>query len=166
MTDDDRKSEFDLTFSAVKVVTSPSDHYLEADWQTIAMAPLWVFELVAAADHNVDEKERAAFAAMLDRPPPGIFAAFVFAHVRRHRDTLVAARASDAREPLAAIADVETLLRNYPNPDEADEFRRALVTLATEVAGASGGVLGLGAKISQDEGAMLERLRAVLRVNA
>src|SRR5688572_22358529 len=135
MSDDGGSSNFNLTFSSVRVVTSPSDHYLESDWQTILLAPLWVFVVIAEADDGkIDAKERAALAATLAHPPPGVFPAFVFSHVRKHFDALMAARATDPRTPALGLADVNTLLRGYPNPDEAEEFRRALLVVAREVA--------------------------------
>jgi hypothetical protein len=165
MSDDGGSSNFNLTFSSVRVVTSPSDHYLEGDWQTILLAPLWVFVAVGQADGPIDQKQRAALAATLERPPPGVFPAFVFSHVRKQLDALSAARESDPRTPMLGLADVNTLLRGYPNPDEADEFRRALLVLAREIALASGGgMFGRGPKVSEREAAVIAQLRATLQV--
>lgn len=165
MTDDEEeKSAFSVTFSGLQVITAPSDHYLDVDWNTILLAPLWVFEAVASSDGTIDDKERAAFMATLDRPPPGMFSAFVFAHVRRHMASLTEARSEDGRKPKAGIADVQVLLARYPDPAEADAFRRSLVDLARNVANASGGVLGMGKKTSDDEAAVIKMICALLHI--
>ena len=167
MTSEDGDEKFNLTFSAVQVITSPSDHYIDADWETILRAPLFIFEAIASANRTVDERERAALRTTLDRPPPGVFAAFVFSHVRRHFDAVAAARANDMRTPFAALADVETLLRSYPNQNEAEEFRRALLILAETVAqAAGGGLFGRGARLSDAEAAILAQLRTLFHVEA
>jgi hypothetical protein len=166
MADEETKSDFNLTFSALRVVMSPSDHYLDADWRTILFAPLWVFEAVATADGPADEKQRAAFTRILDQPPAGVFPAFVFANVRRNQKALDATRAADPRSPLVGLADVETLLRGYPNPDEAVEFRRALVDVGRQVADASGGGwLGRGSKVTDAEAAVLAQLATIFHVS-
>ncbi len=166
MSDDGGSSNFNLTFSSVRVVTSPSDHYLDGDWQTILLAPLWVFVAVGEADGAIDQKERAALTATLERPPPGVFPAFVFSHLRKQLDVLSAVRATDPRTPMLGLADVNTLLRGYPNPDEAEEFRRALLVLAREIAAASGsGVFGRRPAMSEREAAVIAQLRATLHVS-
>jgi hypothetical protein len=51
-------------------------------------------------------------------------------------------------------------LREQLGADEAARLKTALLEQAHAVAGASGGVLGLGAKVSGAEAAMLQRLEA------
>ena len=165
--EDDARSRLNLTFSSVRVVTSPSDHYLDTDWQTLLLAPVWTCEVVAAADKTIDEKERAAFLATLETPPPGVFAAFVFSHVRKHLAEVEAARAKDLRSPMVGIADAELLLGRYPNADEAHEFRLALIALAENVATASGGGLfGFGDKLSEAEANVIAQLRLTFHLPA
>lgn len=165
---DEKKNDFTVTFSALeKLIISPSDHYLEADWQAVTLAPLWVFDAVARADKkDPDDKERAAFAAAIKAIPHAFFTAFVYANLRKNVDALTAVQRSAAREPLQALGEIDTLLRNYPKQHEAEEYRRDLVALAQTIAGASGGVLGLGSKVSDREAAVIGRIRAVLRVPA
>lgn len=161
---DDESSPFNLTFSSVRVITNPNDHYLDLDWQTILLSPLWAFEAVAAADQHPDEKERAAFAATLKAPPPGVFAAFVFAEVRKNLGALAVARANDSRTPLAGMADVRTLLARYPNEAEALEYRRALLELARNVANASGGGLFGRNRLNAAEAEAIGQLSKLLDV--
>lgn len=154
-----------LTFSALKVITSPADHYLDADWATILMTPIWVFEAVASADKPTDEKERAALISTLEAPPTGTFSAFVFAAVRKRLDELVAALKVEARAPLAGIADAELLLAGYPKAEEAEEFRRALLVLAHKVGNASGGGLfGIGARLTYVEAAVIAKIATQLHI--
>ena len=51
-------------------------------------------------------------------------------------------------------------IRDRLGPDEAARFKTGLLEQARAVASASGGVLGLGAKVSSAEAAMLARLEA------
>jgi hypothetical protein len=163
MTDDGESSPFNLTFSGVRVITAPSDHFLEAEWQTMSLAPLWVFEAVAGVDDVVDDKERSAFMRALEHPPAGVLTAFVFSRVRREFEALGAARAKDPRAALRGIAEVATLLLGYPDGDDANAFRSALVDLALAVGGASGGLLGLGHKLSDAEESVIAHVRALLQ---
>lgn len=166
MTDDEDKSAFNVTFSTLqKVITVPSDHYLEVDWNTLLLAPVWVFEAVAMSDGAIDDKERAAFTSTLGRAPPEMFPAFVFAQLRRDFAKVTEERAYDGRAPFAGIADVNVLLERYPEPAEAEAFKAALVQLARNVAAASGGgVLGFGEKTSEREAAIIARIRTLLKV--
>lgn len=160
-----KEGPFKLTFSGLKVITSPADHYLDADWRTILMTPIWVFEAVASADKTTDEKERAALIATLEAPPTGTFSAFVFSAVRKRLDELLAALTIETRTPLAGIADAELLLAGYPKAEEADEFRRALLVLANNVGNASGGGLfGIGSKLTEVEAAVIAKIAALFHI--
>ena len=158
---------FKVTFSALQVVQSPSDHFLEADWQTILRAPLWTFELMAPGDKAADPKKRAAFAHALEHPPLGNFTAFVYPHVRANLESLWAARRADTRAPMLGLADAEILLSRYPKPEEAEAYRLSLVEIAKAMAAtSSGGLFGFRKKLDAADADALEKLRTVLHVTA
>jgi hypothetical protein len=164
MTDEDRRSALKLSFSGVTIETKPSDHYVDGDWRTILMAPLWIFETIAEADKKSDEKERAAFAQALSEPTTDTFTAFVFTQHREKQDELAKERVRDKRDASRGLGEVAALLHRYPKAEEADAFRTALLSLAERIAQASGGGLfGLGSKVSAQEAAAIERLRALLK---
>lgn len=165
--DGEKPNPFKVTFSALQVVQSPSDHFLDVDWQTILRAPLWTFELMTPGDKANDPKRRAAFNHGLANPPTGVFGAFVFPHVQKNLEPLWAARRADTRAPLVGLADAEILLSRYPKPDEAAGFRSSLVELAKAMAAtASGGLFGLRKKLDAADVDALAKLCAVLHVTA
>lgn len=165
--DGEKSNPFKVTFSSLQVVQSPSDHFLDVDWQTILRAPLWTFELMTPGEKANDPKRRGAFNQMIASPPVGAFAAFVYPHVHKNLEPLWAARRADTRAPLVGLADAEILLSRYPKPEEAEGYRTSLVEIAKAIAAtASTGLFGLRKKLDAADADALAKLRAVLRIAA
>ena len=121
--------------------------------ETIAALSLVPLVEVAWADGTLDAKERRA---TLERAREAGLAPGSTAHALLE--------AWLERRPDPRLLDTWTQmvrgLREQLGADEAARLKTALLEQARAVAGASGGVLGLGAKVSGAEAAMLQRLEA------
>jgi len=121
--------------------------------ETIAALSLVPLVEVAWADGSLDPKERRA---TLERAREAGLAPGSTAHALLE--------AWLERRPDPRLLDTWTQmvrgLREQLGADESARLRTALLEQARAVAGASGGVLGLGAKVSGAEAAMLQRLEA------
>ena len=122
------------------------------DARTLSRAPLLVFLLVAAADGKLDRKEFKKFGEVLEQaancPSPRLRQAIndmlptmatIFEDVTQEHFNPI-----DELQRVAQIMDTQY-------PAEARVFKESLLSLAIQVAQASGGFLGFGNKIDKDE---------------
>jgi hypothetical protein len=123
-----------------------SQEFDEHEWTTLLFAPLWVFEAVARADGQVSDEEWQA-----------LFRTLRAARNHRHdltRDVLLEL-ADDLEEVVAVfweddakaeegLSEVADLLAHRQPLETAAGFKAELVTLAIQVAKASGGWLTSG----------------------
>lgn len=121
--------------------------------ETVAALSLVPLVEVAWADGKLDAKERGAIMQQL--PVAGIASgstaqALLEAWLERRPDPKL----------LDAWTDLVRAIADRLAPDEAARLQGDLLQRARNVAGASGGVFGVGAKISSTETAMLRRLEA------
>ncbi len=121
--------------------------------ETVAALSLVPLVAVAWADGTLEPKERRA---ILERAHHTGVAAGSTAHA------LLEAWLDRQPDPklLDAWTHMVRGIRDQLGPDEAARFKAGLLEQARGVASASGGVLGLGAKVSKAEAAMLARLEA------
>jgi len=121
--------------------------------ETVAALSIVPLVEVAWADGSIDAKERRA---ILDRArdsglAPGSTAqALLEAWLERRPEPKL----------LEAWTHMVRGLRDQLGPEEAARLQTSLLDQARAVASASGGVLGMGAKVSGAEAAMLARLQA------
>ena len=127
--------------------------------ETLAALSIVPLIEVAWADGSLDAKERQA---VLDRAREVGVAPGSTAH------TLLGAWLERRPDPklLDAWTQMVRGLRERLGPAEAGRLEASLLDHARAVASASGGVLGIGAKVSAAEAAMLERLRAAFAPGA
>jgi hypothetical protein len=127
--------------------------------ETLAALSIVPLIEVAWADGSLDAKERQA---VLDRAKEVGVAPGSTAH------TLLGAWLERRPDPklLEAWTHMVRGLRERMGPDEVGRLEAGLLDHARAVARASGGVLGMGAKVSAPEAAMLERLRAAFAPGA
>jgi hypothetical protein len=129
------------------------DQLLALKIQPEIVAALRVVPLVevAWADGSLDEKEReAVLSGAQEAGIPAGSAAYTLLEAwlkRRPEPYLLAAWTTLVRGMCASL----------PEP-EVEHFQASLMERVRRVAGASGGVLGLGSKVSKQEAALLEKL--------
>lgn len=141
---------------------------IAADWKTLRFAVLWTFEAVAAADGTVDAREERTLHETLarwsacDEPLLRKVATSVSDSYETVKDDYHA----DARNIDQGLRDALKILRKKASPATVDRFRSELLTLAKDVANASGGIFGFGNKTSVEEQAALEKLRSALGIES
>lgn len=139
----------------------------ESDVEEILIqSPAIIYYMVAAADGDVDDHEWIEFQEMMDDYhdfSSELFRRAVTAMLPKLNMYFGYLASPDfrSREALESIRD--TLALNYPE-NEAREFKNELVDLGRKIAEASGGFLGFGDKVSEEENTVLTEITSVLGV--
>lgn len=131
--------------------------FTKEEWTTLQFSPLWMFTLVAGADERIDEKEFRALVkelaeAMLYREP---LVQRVFLSVATDLLAVMQAYKDDPRDVLQGLKDTARVLSRRVSPEQANNFKKALLLVGQKVAEASGGGLFGGEKVSDQEKAAL-----------
>ncbi len=143
------------TLSQATGLTNPAvlDKLLALKIQPEIIAALRIVPLVevAWADGSIDEKERqAVLSGAQEAGIPADSAAYLLLDAwlkRKPEPHLFAAWSTLVQGMSASLPEAEV-----------EELEASLMERARRVAGASGGVLGLGSKVSKQEAAVLEKL--------
>lgn len=122
------------------------------DARTLARAPFLVFLLVAAADGKLDKKELKKFGQVLEQfsdcPSPRLRQAIT--DMLPTMATIFEEVTQESFNPIDELQRVARIM-DTQHPAEADIFKQSLLSLAVQIAQASGGFLGFGNKIDKDE---------------
>jgi hypothetical protein len=116
------------------------EQFTAEEWATLEFAPLWAFVGVAGVDNEIDDKEKEALAqelmewALYKEP----LVQEVFLSVGQNLATTLPAFAADSRDLLTGLKDVADLLDRKVTPEQAHNFKGALILLARKVGEASG----------------------------
>ena len=142
--------------------------FSDTELHALMIAPVLVFFLVAAADGRVDSKEQASFSSTLtgDLTHQPLFFQEVVSLTLLNLGRCMEIVAAMAREgSLIELAGasfkvgIKAVAARHSR-STADNFKDALIELGEQIAGASGGILGIfGARISKNERAVLNTLR-------
>lgn len=142
------------------------EKFTKEEWQLLKDGPEWVFAALAAADGNVavttKMKESKAFKTAVDgyRSRSALMAELLGDSSKAAKETKNATL-SDAEQ---AVEKINAILDSKVEAGEAAEYRRFLLSIADEVAGATGeGALGIGEKFSKKEQAAMGKLSAALK---
>ena len=121
--------------------------------ETVAALALVPLVEVAWADGSLDAKERRAIVerAAVDRNSTA--GALLEAWLDRRPDPRL----------LSAWTEMVHAMSEQLGPNEANRLKTELLERASAVAAASGGLFGVGAKVSSSEAAMLAKLEAAFR---
>lgn len=130
--------------------TAPASGPSAEELAMLTRSPLLIFLLVAAADGKVDKKEFNEFqkviVGVMTNATPLLRDAMsrLLPRMEQTFDELEDINPGEELERLAAVLDT-----HYPK--EAKAFKQQLVSIAVSIAESSGGFLGFGSKISNDE---------------
>ena len=142
--------------------------FTSTEWLTLQFAPLWIFSAVAAADRNIDKKEIEALAkelqeAILYKEP---LVRDVLVSVATDFSNIMSQYKTDPRNVTTGLQDVADLLDKKVTPQQAQNFKKAMLLIGRNVAEASGGgLLGMGKKMSDEETSALTLAAVALRVS-
>ncbi len=134
-----------------------------SEWKTLRFAPFWVYQVVAYADKEIDDKESESIveeitkAAACESP----LAAEVLKSVADDYFPVAERFAIDDRSAGDGLRGVAALLKEKASPPAAAGFKEVLMSIGKSVAEASGGESG-GSAIDESEAAILTRLSEVL----
>ena len=129
------------------------------EWQTLLFVPLWVFETVASADKEIDDKEELAFYHfILKRDDPLCETSLIAEMIqslclefKRHHSDFH----NDTRDSFTGLREALDLVV-HKSPAEKKDFKQCMFILGCTIANASGGVMGFGDKVSSEEKDVLE----------
>jgi hypothetical protein len=133
----------------------------------LQFTPLWTFSAIAGAESGIDDKEKAALAKELAEAP-----LFKEALVREVLLALAGdlanqlrAYGADTRDVLKGLGDMADVLDRRATPEEAKNFKNAMLLIGRNIAQSSGGgFLGTGDKVSDREKAAFVLVAAAMRV--
>ena len=139
------------------------ENFEASEWQTLQFAPFWVYQLVAGADRDIDDKEseriveEIAKAAQCEAP----LAAEVLKSVSDDYFAVAERYAFDDRRSLDGLGDVAKFLKEKASPAAAGGFTEAVLGIGKSVAESSGGESG-GPATGESEAAILDRIASAL----
>ena len=138
------------------------------EWTQVAEAPVIVFVLVAYADGELSDNERATFFEKW-RPRLANVSVAHEAFKPAYRDGLERATQSlspytrqSAKALLKRLADTFAMMRGRVRDSRVDDFRNTLMVLASDVAQASGGFSFIIDATSHAEEQAIEKLRRAM----
>jgi hypothetical protein len=130
------------------------ESYTAEEWRTLQFAPLWVFAAVASADGNIDEKKVGGLAKELSE-----WAQFkeplvqeVLLSLGTDLASIMARYTADSRNVMVGLKDVADLLDKKSTPEQAKNFKGAMLLIGRNIAQASGDGLGGGFDTISQEG--------------
>ena len=145
--------------------------FTEEETGVLDLSPFHVFFLVAGADGKIDQKEFESFVhGLMDRGAGSEdIVSAVFANSGRyfdsyHQQARSAVVVGGAKASLKHIRVATDLLDDKLDGLDSLRFKRSLFKLGQRVAQASGGMLGMGGKVSAVEQAALGSLSGILGV--
>lgn len=143
--------------------SSDSDSFglTPAEQKIIAKAPFYVFVLIAAADGKVDKKEMLTFASIAEnlyKQQDHIPTSFMMHRFFEDQDAIMEDVKSSATKPSLFFPLLNDIIERRFSATDAAILRMFLYLMAEKIASSSGGILGLGSKISKEEKAALSFL--------
>lgn len=132
----------------------------------VLFAPFIVFLLVSGIDGRIDEKEFESFYKMIMRPEK--YGSGILTQISKstgHKVTHILDQLLEKKSemPHFLLAISKYVDENIPK-DDGDAFKKALYAIGEDVAKSSGGFLGFGSKISNEEKNALEAIKSILKV--
>ncbi|PSB44095.1 hypothetical protein C7B67_23050 [filamentous cyanobacterium Phorm 6] len=141
--------------------------FTSEEWQSLQYSPLWVFSAVAGADGEIDEQETHALVKEVEEAPLYKIPLVrdVFASVSIDFNNIMKQYGADSRDVSEGLGDVADILAKKVSTEESKSFKGALIFLGVNIANASGGFLGFGDHMSDEEKAAIGLIAAVLRAD-
>jgi hypothetical protein len=130
--------------------------FSDSEQQTLRFGPLWVFQVIAGADHDWDENESAALQTWIKENAPSkseVTKASFMANVDDFEANMKKF-AGDSRKAGDGLREVKALLEGKA-ADEAAEFKAAMMDLGKHVASVSDAV-------SDTEQQVLDKMQEIL----
>ncbi len=118
---------------------SYKEKYSAEEWETLSLAPYWLFHAIASADNKIDKKEQQSVNFLIANS--GLFTCELFREVlveAKNYDTLRSRSASDNRDYKTGLTETGRVLDFRTEPDIAADFKHALIAMGVFIGMSSG----------------------------
>jgi hypothetical protein len=138
------------------------------DWARLAKAPCLVFLMVVAAEGQIAEREIELFEKLLNHPDqaPSPLVSKIISITQRNLECFIdEILTSETTPPMQMLEICSLLASDKLGTHDGKDYANFLYHFAEDVASASGGLFGLGPRISKDKAEVLRSLRMLLLLN-
>lgn len=140
--------------------------FSEEEFESLKQSPFLIFFLVAAADGTIDKKEMQEFISILAQPEkfnsPLLYR--IITNVINDIPVILTRIAQQEIDYVAELQKVKTIVDNKLSPEDANDFKMALLQVGKGIAEASGGLFGFGSKIGKEEKTALAGIALCLEI--
>ena len=140
------------------------EKFEDKEWLTLQLTPFWVFNQVAHADGNIDQKEKKSFVEFFKHAVNfnNFLVRRILVSISNDFDGVNSSFLNESRGNFEGIKDAVALVDKI-SPEDSRMFRISMFVIGHRIANASGGVLlGLGDKISDSEKQSLDKISKIL----
>jgi len=137
------------------------ERFTEEEWKKLTYAPFLTFLLVSGADGSIDKKELKAFAKALARQENPLMLELLQS-CSQPPQTILAELAQMGEEAANLLNEVGEMLDSKLPENYALAYKYELLQIGKSIAEASGGFLGMGKKISEEENVTLAVIAKLL----
>ena len=140
------------------------EKFEDKEWLTLQLTPFWVFNQVANADGNIDQKEKKYFVEFFQQEVNfnNFLVRRILVSISNSFDRVNSSFLKESRGNFEGIKDAVALVDKI-SPEDSRMFRISMFVIGHRIANASGGVLlGLGNKICDSEKQSLDKISKIL----
>lgn len=135
----------------------------KSDWEQFLDIPFIVFYIIAGADGKVDDQEFEGYVRCLRNTDDKILDE-ILANINPDFGENLASLPRNIPKLRKMLLRRKDLLENSVSKADYENFASEMLSIAKNVAESSGGILGLGDKVSQSERKALSTLEAIFGV--
>ncbi len=141
--------------------------FTPVEWQLIKSVPVWIFQIVAGADQQIDKKEIKAFLKELQeadyyREP--LVREILFS-IAKEYPSGPQTQSISYEQILRDLEQVHKILHHRVTPEQADNFKKDMLLIAQQVAQASSsGILSFGTRICPEEENVIDNIIKALHI--
>ena len=145
-----------------------STAFTQEEFDLLKRSVFMVFAAVAASDGKIEKKEAETFVKsltsgeLLENP---LMNRIVTNVIHDIPGIMASIFSGEAPSPAVELLQVRLVVDERMPADQADGFKRALLTLGHSIASASGGLFGFGSKVSKEEKQALAAIATCLGVS-
>jgi hypothetical protein len=138
-----------------------------AEWLLLKSVPIWIFQIVAGADQNIDTKEINAFLKELQeadyyREP---FVREVLLSITVNNPVTLQNQSCTKKEILHNLERVHKILHRRVTPEQSDNFKKDMLLIAQQIAQASSnGIFVFKSRISPDEESAIDAIIKAMHI--
>jgi uncharacterized membrane protein YjdF len=119
------------------------DKFSEDEWETLQLSVIWMFQAIAGADKNIDEKELHALTTLMNKAQKFefIFLKELLSSLRFNINEISDIYAIDQRSIKTGLRELAEILKVNFDPHEALLFKKSLLAIGMYIADVSGDLI-------------------------